>query len=240
MQKGRLMDKFLKPLFYTGLGIFVAGIIYLSAMLFAAPRSDALKRGFIPCTEQLVADIYSCKKGSIGCPLKFMLKDMNCNIKVIGKGFSAWFKGEQKTPWSNYLFDPKTAAETDADFPYRGSVLRDMDELEARRLFIEAKQAEFEALKNRQLKLKDDVVVPAADPDVLADDVKISVKEEEIRTAEPGDISEEAFVEEITEEKTGAEAKDKTAVPSPQKDVRKQLGEKTAAHLNKKEIKDEK
>ena len=98
------MEKFFRLVYYYCLSAFVIGVIYLSVMLFIAPRQDALKRGFIPCTEKLVIDITSCQPGKISCPLKHLWQDLKCNTKVVFGGFGAWVKGEQKTPWDNSLF----------------------------------------------------------------------------------------------------------------------------------------
>ena len=194
------MEKFWKLLYYYCLGAFVLCVIYLSVMLFISPRQDALKRGFIPCTEKLVTDISGCERGKMSCPLKYLWQDMKCNVDVIMSGFGAWVKGEQKTPWENYLFEPKAYAEIDEELPYEGSVIRDMQNIEEQRLFIEEKQAEFEAVKNRQLELNENVVMSDPEKDIPTADMKEADKKADVKKAEAGDISDEAVIEEYEAE----------------------------------------
>lgn len=228
------MERFLKLLYYYCLGFFVVCVVYLTTMLFISPRQDALKRGFIPCTEQLVIDISVCERGKIVCPLKYLWQDMQCNMKVIFDGFGAWVKGNQKTPWENYLFVPKAPAETDEELVYEGSVIKDMNDLEAQRLFIEKKQNELEAAKNRQLNLNEEVVISNPEQVISASDEEL-VEEVVIQEEAPADISDEAFAEEKWEETSGA-------VPEkvqPQNDTIKQIVKKTSEQLSKEEMKDE-
>lgn len=189
------MEKFWKLLYYYCLGAFVLSVIYLTVMLFISPRQDALKRGFIPCTEKLVVDISECERGGISCPMKHMLNDMKCNIKVVYDGFGAWVKGEQKALWSNYLFEPKAFAEIDEELPYNGSVVRDVENIEAQRLFVEEKQAELEAAKNRSLQLNENVVMANPEEEIPVADIKVADEKSEINEAEVGDIVDEAFDE---------------------------------------------
>lgn len=228
------MERFLKLLYYYCLGAFVVCVVYLTIMLFISPRQDALKRGFIPCTEQLVVDISECERGKIVCPLKHLWQDMQCNVKVVFGGFGAWIKGSQKTPWENYLFVPKAVAETDEELPYEGSVIKDMDDLETRRLFIEKKQSELEAAKNRQLNLNEEVLISNPEQEILTSEEEL-VKEVVIKEEAPADISDEAFIEEKWEETSDA-GKEKV---QPQRDTIKQIVKKTSEQLNKEEMKDE-
>ena len=228
------MERFLKLLYYYCLGFFAVCVIYLTTMLFMSPRQDALKRGFIPCTEQLVIDISVCERGKILCPLKYLWQDTQCNVKVVFNGFGAWIKGNQKTPWENYLFVPKAVAETDEELSYEGSVIEDMNDLEAQRLFIEKKYDELEAAKNRQLNLNEEVVISDPEQIMSTSDEKL-VKEVVIQEEIPADISDEVFIDEKWEEVPGASIE---KIQS-QKDTIKQIVKKTSEQLSQEEMQNE-
>ena len=227
------MEKFFKLLYYYCLGAFVLGVIYLSVMLFISPRQDALKRGFIPCTERLVMDITSCEAGKISCPLKYLWQDLKCNTKVVFGGFGAWVKREQKTPWDNYLFTPVAQAEIDEEAPYKGSVLQDMDDLEKTRKFVEEKQAELEAAKTRMLELDESVIVSNPEKGIPYTDAKKADKGEVLQEAK-GDISQEVFEESKWEDNVQNPPK-KQEQP---KDVIENIKQKTAEQLSKEETND--
>lgn len=189
------MAKFFHLLYYYLLAVIVIFVAYMTLMLFIAPKVDMQKRGFIPCTEQLVSSVSICKKGSVGCPLKYLWQDMKCNTFVILDGFGAWMRGKQPTPWANYLFEPETIYNND----YDGDIVADMADLEAQSQFIQGKKAELEEAKNRNLNLRDDVLMSAPE-DVLPNDVKADIEQEPAEEdVEQGDISEEAFMEKFEE-----------------------------------------
>lgn len=75
-------------------------------MVLIAPSQDEQKRGFIPCSEEMVRQVQQCSGQKI-CVLQAVCADTFCNIKVIGRGWRQWWRGEQPRPWSNYLFAPK-------------------------------------------------------------------------------------------------------------------------------------
>jgi len=228
------MERFWKLLYYYCLGGFVISVVYLTVMLFISPRQDALKRGFIPCTEKLVIDISSCQRGKISCPLMHLWQDMKCNGSVVLGGFGAWVKGEQSTPWENYLFEPKAFAEIDEETPYIGNVSSDMDDMEKQRLFIEAKHTELEEIKNRQLQLNENVIMSAPEAQIPSQDVK-AIKKHELISEKAGDINDEAFDEtEWAENSEGGEH------IQPQKDTLEKLKQKTSEQLSKEEMKYEK
>lgn len=191
------MEKFFKLLYYYILAAFVLGVLYLSIMLFAAPRQDALERGFIPCTKKLVIDMSACEKGRISCPLKHLVQDMKCNVTVVLDGFGGWIKGEQPTPWTNYLFEPKALAEIDEELPYPGNVVKDMNDIEKQRRFIEKKQAELEEAKNRKLELNQNIITgnPEAE-EIPSADKKNADSDQKIEEVESGDIADEVFEDE--------------------------------------------
>lgn len=189
------MTRFLHLLYYYILALMVAFVAYITLMLAVSPKVDMQKRGFIPCTEQLVSSVSICKKGSVGCPLKYLWQDMKCNTFVILDGFGAWMRGKQPTPWANYLFE----AETIYDDDYDGDVVSDMADLEAQSQFIQGKKEELEEAKNRGLNLRDDVLMSAPE-DVLPNDVKADIEQEPAEEdVEQGDISEEAFMDKFEE-----------------------------------------
>lgn len=98
-------------------GLLISIIIFAYAIIFvlvlASPKQDLQKRGFIVCTEEFVFNAYGCE-GSM-CLVGAIYKNSACEAKVISKGFVNWIKGEQKTPWSNYLFEPELAVEEEVD-----------------------------------------------------------------------------------------------------------------------------
>lgn len=204
------MNKFLSLLYYFLIGIFVLFVVYLTVMLAISPKQDRQKRGFIACTEQLVLDVAECERGSVVCPLKYLGHDMACNTAVILDGFGAWLRGRQPTPWANYLFVAESPEVTDEDFD--SSHIENMDELEQQRQFIQHKQQELDAAKNRSLNLRDDVLMSAPE-EILPEDEKSAVTLPDDANAPTDDISEEAFTDDIktveqnTEEKKQDEEK---------------------------------
>ena len=194
------MEKFWKIVYYGCLSTFVFLVTYLTVMLFISPRQDALHRGFIPCTQKLVVDMYACESGEVFCPLKFLWQDTKCNVGVVFNGFGAWVKGEQKTPWANYLFEPKALAEIDEELPYPGNVKRDAAEMKSYADFMKEKQDELEEIKNRRLDLNESVIMFDPEEEIPAEDIKAANQKIEDTDIDPGDISEEVFEEIITDE----------------------------------------
>lgn len=200
------MDRFFKLLYYYLLGAFVLFVLYLTVMLAISPKQDRQKRGFIGCTEQLVIDVAECERGTIGCPLKHLSKDMKCNTFVILEGLGAWVKGKQNTPWANYLFEPAPFEQDDENIKNN---VENIDNLEQKRLFIQLKQQELEASKARLLNLREDVLMSAPE-DVLPDEYKENITlpdEDSTQTTE--DISDEAFMDDIKTVEQNTEEKPK-------------------------------
>lgn len=75
------------------------------ALIMMSPRQDIHKRGFIPCTEQLVENFTACN-GKTLCMCGTVLQNTHCDFKVIFQGFGNWMDGQQPTPWANYIFEP--------------------------------------------------------------------------------------------------------------------------------------
>jgi len=88
-----------------------------------APKQDLRGRGFIPCTEKMVEDLLECDRG-IWCSTKAIFANNTCVFSVIGSGFSAWLKGKQSTPWSNYIFEPELFPKEYVDEEARQEYLR--------------------------------------------------------------------------------------------------------------------
>lgn len=147
------MERFFKLLYYYCLGLFFLFVVYMTTIMFLSPRQDAEKRGFIPCTEELVYGIANCEAGKMSCTLGYLWDDTKCNVSVVLNGLGAWVKGQQATPWANYLFTPVTEAEQEGiNFDMAaGSEITDD--------FIKAKRQELEEAKNRKVMPDETVLV---------------------------------------------------------------------------------
>lgn len=190
------MERFLKYCYYIFLFCLIAATIYMTAVMFAAPRKDALKRGFIPCTEKLVIDITDCKSGNIGCAAASLWNDAKCNIKVVAGGAAAWMRGEQPTPWSNYLFTPVYELYAEGEAAYGEETILDLADIEEKHILMQKKQNEFEDSKQRQYNLDEGVLIYDPENDILSSGVNATADETEM-IEESGDISEEVFTENI-------------------------------------------
>lgn len=199
------MDTFFKILYYYLLLMLILFTAYLTIVLTLSPKQDRLKRGFIPCTEQLVIGVSDCERGTVTCPLKHLWQDLTCNTGVILDGFGAWIRGKQPRPWSSYLYEPEPLLPQDDD--YEGDVAADMAELEKHSQFITTKQQELENAKNRNLNLSEDVIMSAPET-TLPEDVKQEFMLPEDDDKIPsGNIEDEVFTEEITTDKPLSEEK---------------------------------
>lgn len=121
-------------------GFLVTLVLLLAALLFIivlfSPRQDNQKRGFIPCTETMAAELYDCNGRSF-CMLRAVLNNSLCDAEVVLMGLGDWVKDRQPTPWSNYFFTPDLASDEDvapevAEFYQDNPNLRqEMHQLEA-------------------------------------------------------------------------------------------------------------
>lgn len=105
------MRRFISFLKHYWFGILTSLILFAGFFFFllvlVSPRQDAQKRGFIPCTEAMAQGMLSCPvQNKYSCMFGYILKNSWCDIKVIGRGMKLWVAGEQKAPWSNYIFTP--------------------------------------------------------------------------------------------------------------------------------------
>lgn len=94
--------------------LFMLAYLAVFVLVLASPRYDEQKRGFIPCTEEMAAELIDCQNG-VWCMLNSVVENGWCDTKIIGQGFVAWVNGEQKTPWANYLFKPEVAEQEEMD-----------------------------------------------------------------------------------------------------------------------------
>lgn len=189
------MGRFFHLLYYYLLGLLVFFVAYMVIMLVLSPKQDAEKRGFIPCTEEFVLNVTDCTRGEMICPLKYLWRDTKCNVSVILDGFGAWLRGKQATPWANYLFTPTQIQLSDIT-EYDGDIVSDMRDLKVQNQFIEQKNKEFEEAKKRGLNLREDVLLSSPE-DILEDDETVETDTAVIEEENKGDISDEAFMEEI-------------------------------------------
>lgn len=100
---------------------FILFSVLVFALVLASPRQDNQKRGFVACTDTLVAELLDCKKEGSICMLKSIIKNSACDAGVITKGFGDWLRGKQTTPWANYIFVP----ELDVDENSQDEVLQE-------------------------------------------------------------------------------------------------------------------
>ncbi len=192
------MERFCRLLYYYIMTAIVLFVVYLVVMLAIAPKKDALKRGFIPCTEQLVVNVGECERGQMICPLKYLWQDTVCNTYVIFDGFGAWVRGIQSSPWASYLFEPQTEIYNDSEEANSNDMLNDMQDMEKIRKMVEQKQEELEQAKQRELNLDTSVLTAVSEDDEssskLFDDLQA---DKTANTVGAGDIADEAFSEEI-------------------------------------------
>lgn len=107
-QTMRKILNFVQRWWFTGLIILIIsfGIVF-SALILISPRQDNLNRGFIPCTQEMASGMLSCpENGKMRCFAGYVLKNVWCDAKVVGRGMKLWAEGKQDSPWSNYIFKP--------------------------------------------------------------------------------------------------------------------------------------
>ncbi len=221
------MDKIFQYLYYTVLIALLGFVVYLTTVLYLSPQRDVQERGFIPCTKELVYELSGCERGGLGCAGKHLWRDMKCNIGVIYTGAKQWLKGEQTTPWANYLFEP-TLLLPDEEIQYTGNAVDDIADTEEQNRLIRQKLQELEAAKHRQLNIDDDVIL--SDPEIEAPKVKTKPQADESNMAAPaGDIADESAID-IEPAATSSEGNN--AAPQ-EKNVLKEIKDKTDDKLQK-------
>ena len=199
------MEKFFKWLYYAGLSLLVAFTLYMVSVMYFAPRKDALERGFIPCTKDLVFNISACERGEIGCPLKNLWTDMQCNVEVVTSGFILWLKGEQPAPWSNYIYEPMTMPEVaDATMSNEDAYIN-MEELKQKY----EQKIKQQGLDSGEVKLlPEGVEVADTIAEQVPEDVK-STKQEYEEHPSVGNIDEEADFAENKHKNKGEDKNEK-------------------------------
>ena len=73
----------------------------------AAPHIDQKQRGFSPCTYQMAETFQYSSDISFWQTVMTINKGYLCYASVMWQGFKLFVKGEQKTPWANYMFEPE-------------------------------------------------------------------------------------------------------------------------------------
>ena len=146
------MKKFGKLLYYYILISFLLLTLYMVIALTISPRTDSQGRGFIPCTEEFIINVSECQKGQITCPIKWLWRDMKCNTGVIMEGLGAWVRGQQKTPWANYIYETDELSED-----IRKNKRTDIGDFTEKKLLIEDKLAEKDNEKQIQLNIKNEI-----------------------------------------------------------------------------------
>ena len=92
-------------IFICGLTVFL--FFVFSAVVAMAPHIDLKQRGFTPCTYQMASNFSQNEKLSFLQTAAIINKGYVCYAGVMWTGLKLFFKGEQKTPWANYLFEPE-------------------------------------------------------------------------------------------------------------------------------------
>ena len=89
------------------IGLWLLAFIVMLVLIVVSPKHDLKNRGFTYCTQNLISDLQDCDRAII-CSTKAVTLSTWCDIKIIAQGLKLWYKGEQATPWSNYIFEPET------------------------------------------------------------------------------------------------------------------------------------
>lgn len=226
------MEKFFKLLYYYCLGLFVAFIVYMTIVMYISPRQDAEKRGFIPCTEELVHNLTGCETGKMSCAMGFLWDDMKCNISVVLNGLGAWVKGQQVTPWANYLFEPVTEAEQEG--VYFGSA----DGSALTEDFIELKKQELDEAKMRHVELDETILRDYPEIKDRQAPENIDLPEDGDVTGYSDDIEDEALIDGLSVSSDTTDAV--SAQSQPVKDVLKNLKDVTDEKLKEGKVENEK
>ena len=96
-------------------GMFVLFFFLFSVVVAVAPHIDMKQRGFSPCTYQMAEEFQATDKLGFWHTISTVNKGYVCYAKVMLKGAEMFFKGEQNTPWANYLFEPELETDPFAD-----------------------------------------------------------------------------------------------------------------------------
>ena len=226
------MEKFFKWLYYYCLALFSIFMVYMCAVLAFSPRTDALERGFIPCTQRLVEQLTACRRGEVGCALGRLWQDMQCNVSVVFDGFGAWIKGKQTTPWENYLFEPVLVSSLDEDLSQYPDLKKDALQLQKQYRQLEQEGQNEEKNTEQALQLNENVLRA----DLADEQSEYELKSSEEPAGQSDDINDEAFMDGISSFTTQGETPEKIERP----DIVLQLQKITQEKLSKEGVLDEK
>ena len=204
------IDKIFKFVYVFSLTVIVSFVLYMMTVLIISPKNDLKQRGFIACTRELVLKLGECESGQMGCVFSSFYKDVACNSGIISKGFTDWLKGNQSTPWANYIFEPEWQEESEN--PYLGNPETDMENMAFDREFMRQKEQELEDIKNRSLKADETVIISDPETEIEPDGEEKSEPETVEETKQ--NIDDEALIGEIGE---GDLLKEKIEKLPPQK-----------------------
>lgn len=110
------------------LGLFVLCFLGCVTLISLAPHNDAKMRGFTPCTYQLAEELMAEDVLKQSKVFGIIARGYICYFKVMGEGVKLFYKGQQATPWANYLFKSEPFALSDEVFDEdleKNSLLKD-------------------------------------------------------------------------------------------------------------------
>ena len=147
----------------TGCIIFIFGVLFTLVLL--SPRQDAQRRGFIPCTEAMAEKMLSCEKNKVFCLLSAVVQNTWCDIKVVGAGMQKWAKGQQTTPWENYIFVPEIPSDEFFNEEARAEYLSKTPDIKAEMRRLHELNKELENAED-----KENEISPEQHPQELPED----------------------------------------------------------------------
>ena len=190
------LDRFFKYVYIWSLIVLVSYVLYMMTVLIISPKNDLKNRGFVCCTKQLAFNLGKCESGQMMCVFKAFYKDVACNSGVIYEGLADWIKGEQNTPWANYIFEPEWQEESEN--PYLSNPKEDMENMALDREFMLQKHQELENIKNRNLKADENVIISDPEAENVSEPTE-NVTQEEFIDEKEQNIEDEALIGEISE-----------------------------------------
>lgn len=203
--------------------------------LVMAARTDALKRGFIPCTENLVLQLTDCPRGRLVCPLKSLWQNTKCNTMVVLDGFGAWVKGKQERPWSNYLFEP--VLERSDDSQAQAEKIKDeIKTLKKQYEILQKQENEAEVKAIEEYQLNDKILSTTSKEAENLSDNEIAEEKDIEREKNSGDIQDEAFTDAVSEN----DGQNESIYSKKSTDTLEMLQKFTAEKLQKGSMKNEK
>ena len=109
------MIKFIKHFwFHIFITFLLLCFVGIAVLILLSPKQDMKRRGFVPCTEEMIEDLLNCNRRFL-CSSRAIIENNLCVAQVIRIGFSDWVKGKQPRPWSNYIFKPELYSDSFID-----------------------------------------------------------------------------------------------------------------------------